>query len=873
MSAFKYLNDATIGAGAVTTNVLPAPTAVAPGTWAYDSVSGPVWCSGSSWVPLSTNSGTTNIFLSAWPGIDATGVTDSRAALAAALAFVAGTNNTLVVDCPCLISVGTDLTKTIFVASGTNLDFTSTGAFIMDAHGIPTFAFIGVTNCTWTDYTVRYIGNPGSVMLQYTGTWATNNGNWNTLTLTNYLKANNGNSFSGATAIWPGPTNTSALHYIGGASSNINFIGSCSATAVYATADRFIPVLFSINVQWLYGQAVTSGTVVNSSTAAQPTNICFDGWTSDGVYMTMVGGGGNIKIRNWVSLRYGDLEDSSGNNQGGIGTTSGRSGNQCSDQWFAPPHLFYLQSGNSSFVCSVDYANILDEGIYTSNNANYGSRRAVTSGYINSLKFDASGVTTVTNYISKRPDGFCDVLSQSSGAIAPGCFMENVSVYLDCGVGGFYTTVSAAGAGSTSFTITPANWMCNNSGGSYAGIASGTYPTTFSTGEVRAVTYTVTVVGNSATAISASWTQPLLNANTTLVRIGVTSAGRFAFRYPGASIQNVYLKNVKIFDSSLFPYCWPLLSDSSVGHVNFFVNFELIVQDYPTIATYTPGFGIAGEGISLKTKVIFLNCSSTQTFRGPIANVSSTPTFDHYSEVELYGWRQTSITFQSAPTGTSANILTAMWPTGVTGWIYPSGTYNVLFSDNEVRAVTFTNGSAACTWSGALSGTPTVSAQVCLINSAQFDAFRPRIQLPQTNGLVNFGVRAKVIDVSNGGEFNINQGLLEESWTQFWQGTPPAGATYTTPITYPTTFAIDRVSWGVTTNFGTISNINVGQVGGSATAFFTGVNVTTGAQAPRPIATPVTVTGAVLLTPNVSFDGTGVGVVSTRGVRTNLGPA
>jgi|SRR5579859_3442873 len=877
MPAFKYLNDATIGAGAVTSNILPPPQNVAPGTWAYDSVVGPVWNNGAAWVPLSNNSGTTNVFLSAWPGIDPTGVNDSRAAVASAMAFVSGTNQTLAVDCPVLISVGTDNTKTTFVGGGTNLDFTSAGAFILDALGVPAFSWIGVgaSNCTWQDYTVRYVGNPGQTMLQYTGTWANNNGNWNTTTLTNYMRSNNGNTFTGggATAIWPGPTNTAALHYIGGGVSNINFIGSCSATAVYSTADRFIPVLFSLNYQWSFGQAVTVATPINTTTTAQPQNISFDGWTVDGVYMGWVGTGSNLKFRNMVSLRYGDLEDSSGNNQGGIGTVSGKTCNLANDAWFAPPHLMYMQAGGntgvSPFTCSADYENILDEGIYTSNNPIYGSRRSQTSGHINSFKFDASALTTVTNYVSKRPDGFADVLSQTGSITSAGCWMDGVSIALDCGVGAYVLTVSAAGAGATSFTITPANWPCNNTGGTYAGVTSGSYPTTFSTGEVRLVTYTVTVVSGNATAISAAWTQPLLNTNTTTIRMGVS--GPFAFRYPGAGIQNFFLKNVKIFDSSLFPLGWPILSDASVGHVNFFVDTNVIVQDYPTIATYSPGYGIAGEGINIDDKIIFLNCSSTQTFRGPIVNNSATSTQDHYHKVEMSGWRQTAITFAAAPTGTSANLVSASWQTGVVGWIYPSGVYNVRFSDDQVRAVTFTNGSVACSWAGALSGSPTVNATANLVNAAQFDSFKPRVILQLPTGGVNFGVKARVTDVSNGIDINMTQGLAEEAWTQYWQGTPPAGATYTPPtINHPTSFAIDRAAWGVVTNFGTIASINVGQNAGSATAFFTGVNVTSAANAARPIASPVTVTGQPLLTPNVNFDGTGFGVLMMRGVRTVL---
>lgn len=816
-----------------------------------------------------------NVYLSAYPGVDSTGVTDSFAAVAAAIASVANTNKTLVWDCPAFLQVGTDLTKTIFVAGNTSIDFTAAGVLITDSLGIPVIAHVcaGNSNVTMEDFTLRYIGNPGATMLQYTGTWATNNGNWNTITLTNYLAANNGNTFTGgATAIWPSPTNSCALIYFGGGVSNINYIGSVTITAAFSTADRFIPTLFALNIQWKANQTIPSGLVQNATTAAQPANISFDGVTVDGVCMGWVGTGSNVKLRNITSLRYGDLEDSSGNNQGGIGTNSGRSGNLANDLWFAPPHLFYLQSNNSAFVCSVDYLNILDQGIYTSNNPNYGSRRTSGSGYINMMKVDASSLNTLVNIICKRPDGFCDVLAQVGGSIVPGCMMDGVDIFMDCGIGATVTTVNAGSlpATTTSFTVLPANWVCNQLGGTYAGIASGTFTTQFSSGEVRSVTYTVTVVSGNATAISASWTQPLLNANTNVVRIGPASGGavggRFAFRWPGQPATNFWLNNIKIVDQATFPLMWPMQSDASVGHVNIFMRYDLIVQDWPTIANYNPGFGLTGEGIDIIGKTILTNCSATQNFRGPIVNNSGTLTLDHFREEVLHGWRQTLITFAVAPTGTSGNILSAMWPLGTVGWIYPSGTYNVIFSDGEVRPVTFTNGSVACSWSVALTGTPTVTAQACLINAAQFNAFRPRIQLAQVGApvLINYGVRARVIDVSNGGEINLNQGMMEELWWQYFQGIPSGS----TGITYDATWAIDRAAWGVLAALS----------GGTATA----VNLTTGGNTilsngavtspgPLPIVGPQPYAGVITVAPvSGSLPSAGTAYVGVRGVRSGL---
>lgn len=62
------------------------------------------------------------------------------------------------------------------------------------------------------------------------------------------------------------------------------------------------------------------------------------------------------------------------------------------------------------------------------------------------------------------------------------------------------------------------------------------------------------------------------------------------------------------------------------------------------------------------------------------------------------------LTFSAAPTSTSGT-LAFPWPSTVTSEL-------VVFSDGEVRTVTFTNASTSVSWSGSLLGTPTVNATV-----------------------------------------------------------------------------------------------------------------------------------------------------------------
>lgn len=63
-----------------------------------------------------------------------------------------------------------------------------------------------------------------------------------------------------------------------------------------------------------------------------------------------------------------------------------------------------------------------------------------------------------------------------------------------------------------------------------------------------------------------------------------------------------------------------------------------------------------------------------------------------------------SLTFTAPPAGTSATLSLT--------WTQPSGTYLTYFSDGEVRAATFTNGATTCTWTGALTGSPTITFTV-----------------------------------------------------------------------------------------------------------------------------------------------------------------
>lgn len=65
-----------------------------------------------------------------------------------------------------------------------------------------------------------------------------------------------------------------------------------------------------------------------------------------------------------------------------------------------------------------------------------------------------------------------------------------------------------------------------------------------------------------------------------------------------------------------------------------------------------------------------------------------------------------NLPFTTAPIATATSATLSLTPGGSSqSWQGPSGTYNVQFSDNEIRACTFTNGNSSISWTGALTNT------------------------------------------------------------------------------------------------------------------------------------------------------------------------
>jgi hypothetical protein len=368
-------------------------------------------------VAVSAGSTNASLLLSTYPGVDPTGTTDSRAAVNNALTAIAGTNTTLIWDCPVYINIGENTSAPIFVGSGTNVQFTTTGVLYSDGLGLPTFCFINCHDCTWSDIQYSYCAglspSANGIGSQYSyGAIAAPNGatsgpivtaasGFNTTQLTNYLSENFGNTFSsGGTALWSGPSNASAAFMIRGNSYRLFFTGSKCRYSVPdgVLACYFINTLFTMDPQWNVGlTGITSSTVASAANTSVPSEIYFNNLLVDGCLMGFVGNPSSWQVNNLVSRRYSDLQDASGGNVGGTGTP------------YPPPHLIYT---HSNYVgCQTRLYNVYDEGIYVGTS----TRRSTSSGYINSWKTSPTYGSITVGYSSFRPDGGWDVLTDSFG--------------------------------------------------------------------------------------------------------------------------------------------------------------------------------------------------------------------------------------------------------------------------------------------------------------------------------------------------------------------------------------------------------------------------------------------------------------------------
>ncbi len=353
--------------------------------------------------------------IAGWVSCD--GTSDDTEGVARAFAAASHAAFSLVVDCPVRLHIGTDIARPIFIDTGTAVIFNGAGKFTVDNVFQPAFVMANSNDIVLTNWNVEYDAslpvnwktggyeNAGQFVASASN--APPAGAFNDLVLTKWLAANRAIAFDRTqgivNSVWTGPSNTSAVFFITGDTSNVTITGMRLYAPPAAGADRFVPMAFSLASNFKSSQSVTSATPQTSDNVAVPHNLTFSDIDFDGIYMGWQGNVQNAIFEKIRSHRYADLQDAKGGNVGGVG------------KWFAPPHLFYLNydvDGDPALVNkNIRIHDVVDAGLRLGTARDKGGEDTV-SGYALSIKIGCVDCS-VDTYTSHRPDGFMDVLASS----------------------------------------------------------------------------------------------------------------------------------------------------------------------------------------------------------------------------------------------------------------------------------------------------------------------------------------------------------------------------------------------------------------------------------------------------------------------------
>jgi hypothetical protein len=408
----KTANSPTTTTGGIggsgTSPVAPTSGSPAPGS---TSVTGGSSTSGATTAPPQS-AAVIKKSISNWVGC--TGTADDTENVAQAFAAARHGAFTLVVDCPVLVHSGLDIAKVIYIDDGTTVEFSGSGKFIVDNIMHPAFVIANATGVSLTNWQVEFDGslptNPDVGGFSNNGQFIAVAGHdqpaapWNDVSMTTWLAKNRAIVFdrsAGAVgALWRGPTNTCAVFYITGDTSNLTVTGMNVYAPPTVGGDHFVPVVFQLSPNFKSNQTVNAKTPFTAQYYGLPHNLTFSNITLDGTYMGWVGTLQNAVFEHVQSHRYGDLQDSKGANVGGLG------------KWFAPPHLFYFAyptSGDPALGnTNIRINDVTDQGPRIGTARDKGGSDTI-SGYALSIKIGCNDCS-VDNYTSARPDGFIDVL-------------------------------------------------------------------------------------------------------------------------------------------------------------------------------------------------------------------------------------------------------------------------------------------------------------------------------------------------------------------------------------------------------------------------------------------------------------------------------
>jgi hypothetical protein len=825
-------------------------------------------------------------FASTQLGITPGGIVDSRSALNTAVQAAAAANKALVIDCIIRANIGTDITKAIFLAPNAGIFFMP-GAYIITDHVmVPLFVICNSSNVTFYNYNVQYVGTFGVTAIDQQNPASPVNatlGSFNDVTVKNYMAANWGNTYSGSgSSIFPSATNACAQILISGQAKNINFLGKTRAwVPAGAPACNFIPCFISCFAQWLPNQLITSALQSSApipSTAAVPDHIFIEDLEIDGCLMGIVGTATHVQVNNCRGIRYSDLQDANGNNLGGqtyvatvlastpvtgnttitfsapwayasksylvtfsdgssrsvpfvngsatsgafaalgAGTFSSTVQVSYSASWFAPPHLFYLHSLDfaGNFPCTQNIK-IYDEGVYVGTP----NRRGTGSGYLNCIKCEPANGSDI-DVVSLRPDGCMDLLAFGNAngrAKLYANFNSSTSQTGQCVFTGALVAATSAnltapwpyGAGSQTYTITFSD--------------ASTQVGTFINGQTL-VTWGVAV---TATAIAG---------------VLISSQGsNFLWRFPSTPPMVGLSLEYEGIDTAIAPPNGPCQGDGQLGNTGINLRGRVTLNDIPYGSAWQPGFNFGGSNIVIDHTIILKSCSTIQQNIGFFPNTGTITLTESSVSLTVVGWRSAAVAFTAALVAATSGTLTS--------WNYGNGVFTIAFSDGEQRQVTMTGTAAA--WTGAVTSAAQVS--VLLLNSSNFDSYKNRVQVTQKG--FAYGNIFTFIDATNGVTQTVRGNMVVEDWVQQWQGSP-TGTSYSTPIAFPTSFAIIASGYTVSTAFTGAASLSIGWAG-STTALINAGAVTLGANPwgnpGANLAITVPVSTPVVLTPNASITG------------------
>jgi hypothetical protein len=142
------------------------------------------------------------------------------------------------------------------------------------------------------------------------------------------------------------------------------------------------------------------------------------------------------------------------------------------------------------------------------------------------------------------------------------------------------------------------------------------------------------------------------------------------------------------------------------------------IGNYPRVALYDAnlvfqGYATATSETTGSVTVTYSRFAGTasQPSGSSIMTVSAV-TSGSLSASDVIAGTSAAATITAVPVTFVGTTIPAGQTSGTlsSAWTYPTGTYNVTFSDGEVRAVTLTNGATSATWAGGLTSSPSNAA-------------------------------------------------------------------------------------------------------------------------------------------------------------------